>query len=118
LYKISDAVNEISTDDGNLTGGSSQSDHTNPYSSLKRAPQKDVRQGPGQFPVKRAPNLGTSAFMGSDYGGESGPISGWRKYSLPQTNTVLISFTASLISPLLIELLSSKLKIYKNMYYK
>lgn len=89
--EISDAVNEISTDDGNLTGGSSQSDHTNPYSSLKRAPQKDVRQGPGQFPVKRAPNLGTSAFMGSDYGGESGPISGWRKYSLPQTNRLLSS---------------------------
>ncbi|XP_076079390.1 uncharacterized protein LOC143049654 isoform X10 [Mytilus galloprovincialis] len=87
--EISDAVNEISTDDGNLTGGSSQSD-TNPYHSLKRAPQKDVRQQ-GQFPVKRAPNLGTSAFMGSDYGGESGPISGWRKYSLPQTNRLLSS---------------------------
>jgi hypothetical protein len=29
--------------------------------------------------------------MGSDYGGESGPISGWRKYSLPQTNRLLSS---------------------------
>lgn len=86
---ISDAVNEISTDDGNLTGGSSQSD-TNPYHSLKRTPQKDVRSH-GQYPGKRGPTLGTSAFMGSDYGGESGPISGWRKYSLPQTNRLLSS---------------------------
>ncbi|KAJ8315776.1 hypothetical protein KUTeg_007926 [Tegillarca granosa] len=92
---ISDTINEISTDEGNLTGGSSQSDRTNPYSSLKRTPQtvRNIANGNfgAPFPGKRGPTLGTSAFLGTDYSGDSGPISGWRKYSLPQTNRLLSS---------------------------
>ena len=43
---------------------------------------------------KRTPNLGTSAYMGSDYYSDSsigGTPTGWRKYSLPQTNKLLSS---------------------------
>lgn len=89
--EISDTIAEISTDEGNLTGGSSQSE-TNPYSSLKRAP-RDINNGSLQVPVhtKRVPNLGTSAFLGTDYSSDSGQNCGWKKYSLPQTNRLLSS---------------------------
>lgn len=40
---------------------------------------------------KRVPNLGTSAFMGADYSSDASPMSGWRKYPLPQTNRLLSS---------------------------
>ena len=92
---ISDAINEISTDEGNLTAGSGQTD---PYNSLKRGPNDllrnltnaQLRASPG----KRVPNLGTSAFLGSDYasdaGGQGNPVHGWRKYSL-QNNRLLSS---------------------------
>ncbi|XP_069128719.1 neuron navigator 2-like isoform X7 [Argopecten irradians] len=94
---ISDTINEISTDEGNLTGGSSRDSERNPYSSLKRNPKelgRNLNNGnfQGQFPTqKRAPNLGTSAFLGSDYSSDAPPVSGWRKYSLPQTNRLLSS---------------------------
>ncbi|XP_048766551.1 neuron navigator 3-like isoform X3 [Ostrea edulis] len=90
---ISDTINEISTDDGNLTGGSGQSDQNNPYNSIKRTPNpKGIPNGyPGQMHGKRVPNLGTSAFMGADYSSDASPMSGWRKYSLPQTNRLLSS---------------------------
>ncbi|KAL3881382.1 hypothetical protein ACJMK2_027830 [Sinanodonta woodiana] len=96
---ISDTINEISTDEGNLTGGSSQSD-TNPYAGLKHGPRDLFRNLTnenlhGVLPGKRVPNLGTSAFMGTDYasdsgGGYGGSASGWRKYSL-QNNRLLSS---------------------------
>ncbi|XP_078326056.1 neuron navigator 2-like isoform X7 [Crassostrea virginica] len=88
---ISDTINEISTDDGNLTGGS---DHHNPYNSLKRTPNaQGIPNGyPGHMHGKRVPNLGTSAFMGADYSSDASPMSGWRKYSLgPQPNRLLSS---------------------------
>ena len=94
---ISDAINEISTDEGNLTAGSGQND-SNPYNSPKRGPNDllrnltnaQLRASPG----KRVPNLGTSAFLGSDYasdvGGGGTPVHGWRKLSL-QNNRLLSS---------------------------
>ncbi|XP_052708110.1 neuron navigator 2-like isoform X6 [Crassostrea angulata] len=87
---ISDTINEISTDDGNLTGGS---DQNNPYNSLKRTPNaQGIPNGyPGHMHGKRVPNLGTSAFMGADYSSDASPMSGWRKYPLPQTNRLLSS---------------------------
>ncbi|XP_021350248.1 neuron navigator 2-like isoform X3 [Mizuhopecten yessoensis] len=94
---ISDTINEISTDEGNLTGGSSRDSERNPYGSLKRTPKelgRNIANGNfhGQFPTqKRAPNLGTSAFLGTDYSSDANPVSGWRKYSLPQTNRLLSS---------------------------
>ncbi|XP_076466294.1 neuron navigator 2-like isoform X3 [Babylonia areolata] len=96
---ISDTIAEISTDE-NLTGSSQGAlSDTNVYNSLKRMP-RDIRQGflqHGQVMQqggKRAPNLGTSAFMGSDYHSDSGVggvPGGWRKYSLPQSHKVLSS---------------------------
>ncbi|XP_062586338.1 neuron navigator 3-like isoform X4 [Saccostrea cucullata] len=90
---ISDTINEISTDDGNLTGGSGQSDQNNPYNSIKRiANARGIPNGyPGHMQGKRAPNLGTSAFMGAEYSSDASHMSGWRKYSLPQTNRLLSS---------------------------
>ncbi|XP_067676598.1 neuron navigator 2-like isoform X16 [Haliotis asinina] len=92
---ISDTIAEISTDE-NLTGSSQGAlSDTNPYSSLKRTP-KDLTRGfsngggTSQVQGKRVPNLGTSAFMGSDYNSDSGHI-GWRKYSLPQNSKLLSS---------------------------
>ena len=94
---ISDAINEISTDEGNLTAGSGQND-SNPYNSLKRGPNDllrnltnaQIRASPG----KRVPNLGTSAFLGADYASDAGgggtQVHGWRKFSL-QNNRLLSS---------------------------
>nr|KAG5708838.1 hypothetical protein BaRGS_009247 [Batillaria attramentaria] len=67
---ISDTIAEISTDE-NLTG---------------IFPGLDVFLSHLQG-SKRAPSLGTSAFMGTDYHSDSGIGTGpnaWRKYSLPQ----------------------------------
>ncbi|KAK7487773.1 hypothetical protein BaRGS_00021040, partial [Batillaria attramentaria] len=97
---ISDTIAEISTDE-NLTGSSQGAlSDTNVYNSLKRNP-RDLTQGflPHGHPhlqqgSKRAPSLGTSAFMGTDYHSDSGIGTGpnaWRKYSLPQTNKLLSS---------------------------
>ncbi|PVD29165.1 hypothetical protein C0Q70_11762 [Pomacea canaliculata] len=97
---ISDTIAEISTDE-NLTGSSQGAlSDTNVYSSLKRAP-RDLTQGFHahggshlQQSGKRTPNLGTSAFMGTDYHSDSGIGGGpgaWRKYSLPQTTNKLLS---------------------------
>lgn len=79
-----------------MTGGSRDNER-NPYGSLKRTPKdlaRNITNGnfQGQFPVqKRVPNLGTSAFLGTDYSSDTSPVSGWRKYSLPQTNRLLSS---------------------------
>ncbi|XP_052238109.1 neuron navigator 3-like isoform X5 [Dreissena polymorpha] len=96
---ISDTINEISTDEGNLTGGSNP--EGNPYSSLKRGPKDLFRNLTNanlhSTPGKRVPNLGTSAFMGTDYmsdvpkPGESPHQQvGFRKFSL-QNNRLLSS---------------------------
>lgn len=94
---ISDTINEISTDEGNLTGGSGQDG--NPYSSLKRGPKDLFRNLTNAnlhaSPGKRVPNLGTSAFLGSDYASDvpkpgEVPQVGFRKFSL-QNNRLLSS---------------------------
>ncbi|RUS80733.1 hypothetical protein EGW08_011497, partial [Elysia chlorotica] len=104
--EISDTIAEISTDE-NLTGSSqgalSEQGPYNPYSSLKRGPHAlhagylnphgaaGGGAGGGGIASGRVPNLGTSAFMGTDYNSDSGIGGGgpggspWgRKYSLPQ----------------------------------
>ncbi|CAL1533637.1 unnamed protein product, partial [Lymnaea stagnalis] len=110
--EISDTIAEISTDE-NLTGSSQGHLSDNPYNSLKRTP-KDILGVHGGFnnggvgPCgmsypqsglvgKRVPNLGTSAFMGSDYNSEpSGP---WgRKYSLTQPGKYLSNDPNKLLS--------------------
>ena len=95
---ISDTINEISTDEGNLTGGSGHDN--NPYNSLKRGPKDlfrnltnaNLHASPGG---KRVPNLGTSAYMGTDYMNDvpkpnDGQHTGYRKFSL-QNNRLLSS---------------------------
>lgn len=114
--EISDTIAEISTDE-NLTGSSQGALSDNPYNSLKRAP-KDIlaihvghntsagSHGGFSFPhpglvAKRVPNLGTSAFMGTDYNSDSGLAAGspWgRKYSLPQPGKFLSSDPNKLLS--------------------
>lgn len=93
---ISDTINEISTDEGNLTGGSGHDN--NPYNSLKRGPKDlfrnltnaNLHASPGG---KRVPNLGTSAYMGTDYMNDvpkPNDQTGFRKFSL-QNNRLLSS---------------------------
>ncbi|KAI8772718.1 neuron navigator 3 [Biomphalaria glabrata] len=107
--EISDTIAEISTDE-NLTGSSQGHLSDNPYNSLKRAP-KDILSGfnnggggPCGLPFsqsglvgKRVPNLGTSAFMGTDYNGE--PPGPWgRAYSLTQPGKYLSNDPNKLLS--------------------
>lgn len=95
---ISDTINEISTDEGNLTGGSGHD--ANPYNSLKRGPKDlfrnltnaNLHASPGG---KRVPNLGTSAYIGTEYMSDvpkpNDPQQvGFRKFSL-QNNRLLSS---------------------------
>ena len=50
----------------------------------------EFNNGGSQIPGKRVPNLGTSAFLGTDYNSDSGH-GGWRKYAIPQNSKLLSS---------------------------
>lgn len=87
---ISDIINEISIDDGNLIGGS---DQNNSYNSFKRISNvQGISNGYfGYMYGKRVFNFGISVFMGADYSSDVSFMFGWRKYSLFQINRLLSS---------------------------
>ncbi|XP_064600555.1 neuron navigator 3-like isoform X2 [Liolophura sinensis] len=85
--EISDTIAEISTDE-NLTGSSQSacSDHTNPFSSLKRVPKDILRVTPnGSVPINGKRNLLIASNGREYYAPEYNGAPSWRKFSMPST---------------------------------